>query len=65
MRFFGAESGNTLVAHVINGEPSVVAFSEGAVIGVLALSVKDGLITRIYVVRDQRKLAQVKKVLEG
>jgi RNA polymerase sigma-70 factor (ECF subfamily) len=26
MRFFGAESGNKLVAQVINGEPSVVAF---------------------------------------
>jgi hypothetical protein len=65
MRFFGAESGNTLVAQEINGEPSVVAFSEGAVIAVLALSVKDKLITRIYVVRDQRKLAQVKRMLEG
>jgi hypothetical protein len=32
---------------------------------VLALSVKDKLITRIYVVRDQRKLAQVKRMLEG
>jgi RNA polymerase sigma-70 factor (ECF subfamily) len=65
MRFFGAESGNTLVAQEINGEPSVVAFSEGAVVAVLALSVKDKLITRIYVVRDQRKLAQVKRMLEG
>jgi RNA polymerase sigma-70 factor (ECF subfamily) len=64
MRFFGAASGCVLVAHDINGEPSVVAFSEGAVIAVLALSVKDRLITRIYVVRDQRKLGQVKKVLE-
>jgi RNA polymerase sigma-70 factor (ECF subfamily) len=65
MRFFGAESGNTLVAQDINGEPSVVAFSEGAVIAVLALSVKDRLITRIYVVRDQGKLGQVKRVLEA
>ena len=64
MRFFGAESGNRLVAQDINGEPAVVAFSNGDVVAVLALSVKDHLITRIYVISDQRKLAQVKRVLE-
>jgi hypothetical protein len=63
MRFFGAESGNTLVTEVINGEPSVVAFFEGAVVAVLALSVKEKLITRIYV-SDQRKLAHVKRALD-
>jgi hypothetical protein len=64
MRFFGAGSGNKLVAHVINGEPSVVAFFEGAVVSVLALSVTDHLISRVYVVSDQRKLAHVQRVLE-
>jgi RNA polymerase sigma-70 factor (ECF subfamily) len=64
MRFFGAESGNQLVAKVINGEPSVVAILDGAVASVLALSVTDGLISRIYVVSDPRKLAHVKRVLE-
>jgi RNA polymerase sigma-70 factor (ECF subfamily) len=64
MRFFGAASGNRLVAHVINGEPSVVAFFDGAVVSVLALSVMDHLISRVYVVSDQRKLAHVKRVLE-
>lgn len=64
MRFFGARSGNKLVAKVINGEPSVVAFYEGAVVSVLALSVTNHLISRIYVVSDQRKLAHVKRVLE-
>ena len=64
MRFFGAESGNRLVAHEINGEPAVVAFSNGEVVAVLALSVKEQLITRIYVISDQRKLAHVKRVLE-
>jgi hypothetical protein len=34
------------------------------VVAVLALSVKEHLITRIYVISDQRKLAQVKRVLE-
>ena len=64
MKFFGAASGNKLVAKVINGEPSVVAFFEGAVVSVLALSVSDGLISRVYVVSDPRKLAQVKRTLE-
>src|SRR5712692_4959110 len=64
MRFFGAGSGNKLVAKVINGEPSVVAFFEGAVVSVLDLSVTDHLISRVYVVSDQRKLAHVKRVLE-
>jgi RNA polymerase sigma-70 factor, ECF subfamily len=64
MRFFGAGSGNRLVPHVINGEPSVVAFSGGAVVSVLALSVADHLISRVYVVSDPRKLAHVKRALE-
>jgi RNA polymerase sigma-70 factor (ECF subfamily) len=64
MRFFGAGSGNKLVAQVINSEPSVVAFSDGAVVSVLALSVTDHLISRVYVVSDQRKLVHVKRVHE-
>jgi RNA polymerase sigma-70 factor (ECF subfamily) len=64
MRFFGAASGNTLVTHVINGEPSVVALFKRAVVAVLALSVKEHLITRVYVVSDQRKLAHVKRALD-
>lgn len=64
MRFFGAASGNKLESHVINGEPSVVAFFEGAVVSVLALSVTEHLISRVYVVSDPRKLAHVKRVLE-
>jgi RNA polymerase sigma-70 factor (ECF subfamily) len=64
MQFFGTDSGNALEAHVINGEPSVVAFFEGVVVSVLALSLTDHLISRVYVVSDQRKLAHVKRVLE-
>src|SRR6266705_2898914 len=64
MRFFGAGSGNKLVAKVVNGEPSVVALFEGTVVSVLALRVTNHLISRVYVVSDQRKLAHVKRVLE-
>ena len=64
MQFFGAASGNRLAAHTINGEPSVVAFVDGSVASVLALSVTDHLISRVYVVSDPRKLAHVKRVLD-
>ncbi len=63
MTFFGAASGTTLMARDINGEPGIVAFRDGAVMGVLALTVRGGLVTRIYVVADQRKLAHVKRGL--
>ncbi|HEX7263502.1 MAG TPA: RNA polymerase sigma factor SigJ [Candidatus Dormibacteraeota bacterium] len=64
MRFFGGGSGLQLVAKVINGEASVVAFLDEQVVSVLALSVTDHLISRVYVVSDARKLAHVKRVLE-
>jgi hypothetical protein len=64
MRFFGATSGNELEAQTINGEPSVVALFEGAVVAVLVLSMRESLITRIYVVSDQRKLGHVKRILD-
>ena len=63
MRFFGAPSGATLTAREINGEPGIVAFREGDAAAVLALTVKDRLVTRVYVVADPRKLAHVRRVL--
>jgi RNA polymerase sigma-70 factor (ECF subfamily) len=64
MQFFGAASGTTLTARAINGEAGIVALREGAVTAVLALTVRTGLITRVYAVVDPRKLAHVKRVLE-
>jgi len=63
MRFFGAPSGAILTAREINGEPGIIAFREGAPAAVLALTVKEGLVTRVYVVADPRKLAHVRRVL--
>jgi transketolase C-terminal domain/subunit len=40
------------------------SFDRGGVAAGLALTVKDGLVTRFYVVADQRKLAQVRRVLD-
>jgi RNA polymerase sigma-70 factor (ECF subfamily) len=64
MRFLSATSGARLMAHDVNGEPGIIALRNGEVFAVLALSVKDGLITRLYTVVDPRKLAQVKRVLD-
>jgi RNA polymerase sigma-70 factor (ECF subfamily) len=64
MKFFGAPSETTMTAREINGEPGIIAFRGGAVAAVLALTVKDGLVTRVYVVADPRKLANVRRVLE-
>ena len=63
MRFFG-DPGTTLIAREINGEPGMVALRKGVVAAVLALTVKEHLITRIYAVVDPRKLAHVRRVLE-
>src|SRR2546425_4744867 len=63
MRFFG-DPATTLIAREINGEPGIIALRNGVVAAVLALAVKDHLITRIYAVVDPRKLAHVRRVLE-
>jgi len=63
MRFLSAATGTTLTAHNVNGEPGIVAVRDGTVFAVLALTVRDGRITRIYGVVDPRKLAQVRRVL--
>jgi RNA polymerase sigma-70 factor, ECF subfamily len=64
IRFFGSASGTTMIAREINGEPGIIAFRDGTVAAVLALSLRQGLITRVYAVADPRKLERVKRVLE-
>ena len=63
MGFFGAPTGTTMTAREINGEPGIIAFRGGAVAAALALTVRNGLVTRVYVVADPRKLTQVRRVL--
>jgi RNA polymerase sigma-70 factor (ECF subfamily) len=64
MRFFRPGSGTTLEARIVNGEPGMIAMRNGAVFSVLALTVKQGLITRLYAQADPRKLAHVRRVLD-
>jgi RNA polymerase sigma-70 factor (ECF subfamily) len=63
-RFFGPLSGTTLTPHDVNGEPGIIAFRNGDVFAVLALTVKYGKVTRLYAVVDQRKLTHVKRLLD-
>jgi len=51
------------MAREINGEPGIIAIRDGAVAAVLAVTVKERLVTRVYAVVDPRKLAQVRRVL--
>jgi RNA polymerase sigma-70 factor (ECF subfamily) len=64
MRFFRPGSRTTLEAHLVNGEPGIVAFRNGVVFAVLALTVRKGLITRLYAQADPRKLARVRHMLD-
>jgi RNA polymerase sigma-70 factor, ECF subfamily len=64
MSFFRPGSGTTLEASIVNGEPGIIAMRNGAVFAVLALTVKQGLITRLYAQADPRKLAHVRHVLD-
>jgi RNA polymerase sigma-70 factor (ECF subfamily) len=60
MRFFRRGSGTTLEARIVNGEPGIVAWRDGTVFAVLALTVREGLITRMYAQANPRKLAHVR-----
>ncbi len=63
MRFFGAATGRTMEMRSINGEPGIVAYSGGELVAVIALTLKAGAITRVYVVADPRKLELAKRAL--
>jgi RNA polymerase sigma-70 factor (ECF subfamily) len=65
IRFFGAESGARLDPCLVNGEPGIVVLRGGAVSAVLALTLKGGLISRVYAIADPRKLARVAASWQG
>jgi RNA polymerase sigma-70 factor (ECF subfamily) len=63
MRFFGVASGTVLEARDINGAPGIVAYRDGELAAVIALTARAGAITRVYVVADPRKLEQARLAL--
>ena len=52
LRFFGPTSGIALVSHPVDGRLNLLAFRNGALVALLALRTKDGLIDDIHAVAD-------------
>lgn len=64
MRFFGAASGRRMEMRSINGEPGIVVYdAAGELVAVIALTLKAGAVTRVYVVADPRKLERARRGL--
>jgi RNA polymerase sigma-70 factor (ECF subfamily) len=59
MQYFGAASGSHLSQRQVNGEPGIVVVRNGVVAAVLVLTLKNGLVSRVYAIADPRKLARV------
>ena len=59
MSFFGPASGLRLSLATVNGEHGIVAARDGRPYAVMVLMVREGLVTAIYAVADERKLARV------
>ena len=59
LRQFRPESGATLEAGLVNGEPGIIAVRDGSVFAVLVPTVLNGLITRLHAQADPRKLTRV------
>ena len=53
---FGPRSGRLLVSQPVNGEPGVLAFSDGQLVALLTLRERNGLIYDIHAITDPAKL---------
>jgi RNA polymerase sigma-70 factor (ECF subfamily) len=56
--FLGPKSGNTLVSLFIHDHPAILVTRDGAIVIVLLLDIRDGLVTHIHGVGDPAGLAQ-------
>jgi RNA polymerase sigma-70 factor (ECF subfamily) len=65
LRFFGADSGMTLVSQPVNGAAGVLAFRQGQLAVMLVLKTRDGLISDIHSIGDPRKLAWAARSLNS
>ena len=54
--FFGPSSGTTLVPQLLNGEPGMLAFRRGNLVGMLVLRERDGLVDHIHAIASRNKL---------
>jgi RNA polymerase sigma-70 factor, ECF subfamily len=55
----------TLAPMPVNGEPGVLAYQDGRLLAVIALEVRDGLVTHIHAIANPHKLAYVSSVLDA
>jgi RNA polymerase sigma-70 factor (ECF subfamily) len=54
-----------LVPMPVNGEPGLLAFQDGRLVAVIALEVRDGLITHLHGIANPHKLAYVSSILDA
>jgi RNA polymerase sigma-70 factor (ECF subfamily) len=64
LRFWG-QRGTVLVAQPVCGQPAVLAFVKRKLVGVLALSIEDGKITKIHVLVQHSTLGPLRVELGG
>jgi RNA polymerase sigma-70 factor (ECF subfamily) len=62
---FLADHRVTLVPMPVNGEPGALAYQDGRLLAVIALSVRDGLIAHIHAIANPYKLAYAASLLEA
>jgi RNA polymerase sigma-70 factor (ECF subfamily) len=56
--YIGPRSNTTVVSWFINGQPAIVVTRDGAIIAVVLLSIRDGLIDHLHAVGDPIELAR-------
>ena len=55
----------TLMPMPVNGEPGLLAYQDGRLLAVIALDVRDGLITHLHGIANPHKLAYVSSILDA
>ena len=55
----------TLAPMPVNGEPGILVYRDGRLFAVIALEVRDGLVTHLHGIANPHKLAYVSSVLDA
>jgi RNA polymerase sigma-70 factor (ECF subfamily) len=64
LRFWGPESGVTMVSQPVNGEAGILAFLDGRLAGILVLGTSSTGIDHIHAIANPTKLAGLASVLD-
>ena len=65
LRFWGPKARVTLVSQPVNGNPGVLAFRGGELVGLIQLKARDGIVYDLHAVGDPQKLAFIGDQLTG